>query len=296
MARKKKYKGKSPEEKRAEVKALLGDLKEGVENLVNSEEWTKWLGFRSKFHSYSFRNTLLIGFQCPSATQVAGYQAWKKLGRQVRKGEKGIRILAPSGVARFKKEVTNSAGEVEEKEYSFTRFRAVSIFDVSQTDGDELPKAPGSCKLEGEDGGLIEVLKVYSEANGCPVVFKPIEGGAHGAYYPLEHRIEVDSTNPQAQQAKTLAHEIGHSLLHKGMLATTVARDDKELEAESVAFIVCKHFGLETAEYSFSYLAHWKGKGADKAFAESAKRICDTANTIIEALETKASETLAEAA
>lgn len=296
MARK-TYKGKSAEEKRAEVKALLGDLKEGVKTLVGSEEWTKWLTFKSRFHNYSFRNTLLIAFQSPDATHVAGYQAWKKLGRQVRKGELGIRILAPNGVARFKKEVTKANGETEEKEFSFMRFRAVSIFDVSQTDGEELPKAPGSSKLEGGDLGLIEALKAYSESNGCPVTFKPIEGSANGVYYTMKHCIEVDSTKSPAQKAKTLAHEIGHSLLHKGMLAETLGRDDKELEAESVAYIVCNHFGLKTADYSFGYLAHWKGKGADKGFAESAERICNTAKDVIEALETQSFATpIAEAA
>lgn len=296
MTRRKKYKGKSAEEKRDEVKTLFGDLKEGVKALVDSEKWTKWLNFKSHFHNYSFNNLLLITIQCPHVTHVAGFQAWKKMGRQVRRGEKGIRILAPNGVARFKKEYTNADGETEEREISFMRFRAVSVFDVSQTDGEELPKAPGSDKLEGGDLGLIKILKAYSEANGCPVTFQPIEGGANGVYYTMEHRIEVDSTKSPAQRAKTLAHEIGHSLLHRGMTAATVARDDKELEAESIAYIVCNHFGLETADYSFGYLAHWKGKAADKGFHESAERICNTAKDVIETLEKATSVPISEAA
>jgi len=290
MATKTKKKGKSVEEKKAEVKALMGTLEEGVKALVNSEDWVNWLTFASKFHNYSYCNQMLIHMQCPGALHVAGYQTWlKKMKRQVRKGEKGIRILAPNGMARFEKKDTNDSGEETTKEVRFMRFKAVSVFDISQTDGDDsaVPSRPDINRLEGDDNGVLGMLLGYAKSQGATVDFTPIEGSVNGYCYPDQKSITVDSTMSEAQKAKTLAHELGHMLLHTGLDRALMTRDDKELEAESVAFIVCNAMGLETAEYSFGYLACWKGKGAEKAFRESTTRITEAASKIIEALSEK---------
>lgn len=282
MARKSDKSRKSPQERQAEVKALLETLKKGVTELADSEAWTNYLVFQARFHNYSFGNTLLIQLQCPGATRVAGYRAWQKLGRQVSKDEKGIRILAPNGMARFSKEVTNSAGETEDREFSFMRFKTVSVFDVSQTEGDEVPSRPDDInRLEGDDNGLIDRLVAYAVSEGVKVTFEHVEGAANGYCVPSEKRICVDSGMSKAQQAKTLAHELGHMLLH-AKCADLMGRDDKELEAESVAYIVCNAMGVDSAEYSFGYIAHWAGKGADKGFKASAERIVKAAQSVIE--------------
>lgn len=286
---KKTRKGKSAEEKAAEVKALMGTLEDGVKALVNSEDWVNWLTFSSKFHSYSYCNQILIHLQCPEATHVAGYQTWlKKMKRQVRKGEKGIRILAPNGLARFNKKTGKTdpvTGDDETKEIRFMRFKAVSVFDISQTDGDDsaVPSRPDIDRLEGDDNGVLDKLLAYAKSQGASVTFENIEGSANGYCYPNQKSITVDSGMSNAQKAKTLAHELGHMLLHVGLDSAGMGRDDRELEAESVAFIVCNAMGLETAEYSFGYLACWKGKGAEKGFRESTTRITEAASKIIEA-------------
>lgn len=297
MARRNNKNRKSNEDSRAEVKALLGTLNQGVKALVDSDEWTNWLKFASVFHNYSFNNTMLIGIQCPGATHVAGYRTWQKLGRQVRKGEKGIRILAPNGRARFSKESKNDeTGEIETTEFSFMRFRAVSVFDISQTDGEAAPKRPGIERLTGDDNGLLDSLKAFAVAKGFSVTFRPVAGKANGHIDLLTKSIVVDSTLEPAQQAKTLAHEIGHGLLHTAFNQEELGRDDKELEAESVAFIVCNHFGLETASYSFAYLACWKGQAAIKGLKASATRITKAASEVIEALENADKAPLSQAA
>lgn len=280
MANKFKSK-KSSEERQAEVKGLLETLKQGVSDLISTEAWTNYLAFQSKFHAYSFSNTMLIHMQCKTATQVAGFQTWKKMKRFVRKGEKGIRILAPAGLVNFEKKAPD--GDV--KKHSFMRFKTVSVFDVSQTDGEAVPAQPEDVtRLQGGDEGLIARLVEFTKFRGGTVTFKAIEGEANGYCYPTQKAITVDSNLSPAQQAKTLAHEIGHMLLHAGC-QDLMSREDKELEAESVAYIVCNAFGLETAEYSLGYISYWAGKSADKGFKASAERIVKASQEVIDALE-----------
>jgi len=278
---------KSVEAKKAEVKGLLERLEEGVESVRTTEGWAKWLRFQASLYRYSWNNTMLISMQCPEASIVMGFRKWQDNDRQVRKGEKSIKILAPC----FRKETNEKTGE-ETSVLAF--FRTVSVFDVSQTDGEELPTP---CQpLEGGDSGLYAALKAHSEKRGVPVRSEVIPGLAHGYYDCIGKFIATDSSDSQAQQAKTLAHEIAHSKLHADFSRDEQSRGDRELEAESVAFIVCNHFGLDTADYSFAYVANWKGDKAAEGLKKSASRIAKAAKEIIEALEEAADKAVSKAA
>jgi len=287
---------KSSDDRKAEVKAVYADLAEGVKALTSTEEWTRWLGFQSSFYKYSWGNTMLIAMQCPDATHVASFSTWKKLGRTVKKGlpngkygYKGIRILAPNGYAKFTKEKENSeTGETEKQEFGFMRFKTVSCFDISMTEGEPVPVSPKVERLKGDDDGLLGSLVAFAEAKGAKVTFTKLEGELNGRCWPKEKRIEINEALEPAQKAKTMAHEIGHMLMHHSIDREFISRDDKELEAESVAYVVCKHFGLETASYSFGYLACWKGQDASKGLRESAGLIQKTAQEVIEGLESPA--------
>lgn len=268
-----------------EPNKLEGTLKlieVGIKQLTSSEEWKRYLEFQSKFHDYSFGNTMLILAQCPNASRVAGYQTWKQLGRQVRKGEKSIGIIAPMMI---KKDVEDENGNSEVKK--ILRFRGVSVFDISQTDGDPLPQLV--TELQGETELYENVKSVI------PYPLKELEdcGGANGYYHLVEKYIAVLSTNSQAQKTETLIHEWAHGILH-GNINDEKDRPNKmvrELEADSVAFIVCHHLGLDTSDYSFGYLAGWgQGEKAVEEIKKSGERIQKASQEILTALETKSKE------
>jgi antirestriction protein ArdC len=278
MARKTRKGGKPVEERKAEVKALLQRLDDGVKSLRDSDEWKRFLSFRASFRSYSFRNCILMLSQRPDASLVCGFRQWKEHGRSVRKGETAIRILAPSlrKVTREEEDGTTT----EERRVAY--FRTVCVFDVSQTEGEDLPSP---CTLIAGDGpdGLFAALQAFSESRGVPVSVEPVDKG-NGFYDRKARRIAVKSDLDRAHRCKTLAHEIAHSILHADRDADGMARDDAELEAESVAFVVCKAAGLDTSAYSFGYLASWKGADSSKTLAESAERITRAAFEILDAI------------
>jgi antirestriction protein ArdC len=237
---------------------LLEALAEGVESLGDSDAWRAHLELQGRFHRYSFNNTVLIGSQCPDATRIAGFAAWKKLGRSVVRGERAIWILAPITGRR------NRTDEGEERR-PIIGFRPVAVFDVSQTEGDELPEV---CRvLEGDDpDGCFESLILRAARAGYSVELAELPGGANGDCTFSRRRIRVESRNRPAQRVKTLAHELAHALLHEG----DVDRPTAELEAEATAYVVCRALGLDTADYSFGYVASWAGGGVAAASAISA--------------------------
>jgi antirestriction protein ArdC len=256
---------------------LTAKLATEVEKLTSSESWETYLRFQAAFHRYSFRNVLLILSQCPEATQVAGYQAWLKLGRQVRKGEKAIFILAPM--------VGKKKDEAGEEHAQIFGFRGAAVFDVSQTDGDEIPAVVN--KLDGEDAGFIgDALRTVAASLGFKV--EGVSGGIGGANGVTEFEtetIKILADNSEAQQAKTLAHELGHVLLHApGDFDYRNHRDLAELEAESVAYVVCASLGLDTSGYSLGYVAHWTGEKAAELVTASGARIQKAAAQILDAL------------
>lgn len=247
------------------VKAITDQLEAGIQSLFESEKFKQYLKTLSKFHNYSLNNTLLIAMQKPDATLVAGYTTWKRqFGRQVRKGANGIRILAP---APYKKKIevdkTDTAtGRIvknpdgtnakETQEVLMPAFKVVNVFDVSQTDGKPLPTI-GVNELTGDVAQYDLFFKALTRACPVPIEFEQIENGARGYFHVVENRIAIQESMSQVQTVKTAIHEMAHQRLHSiGSSAkanpseTRLTRNHKEVEAESVAFTVCQHYGIDT--------------------------------------------------
>ncbi len=235
---------------------LLETLTEGVAALTTSERWTQYLEVQSRFPRYSSNNVLLILAQRPDATRVAGYRAWQALGHQVLAKESALRIFAPM---KYRRDDPPDGGLAQE----IRGFKLVPVFDVSQTEGPELPDIVS--KLHGHaPEGLFAKLTDFADGIGFRVV-RPwsLVSGANGDTDHAAGLIRVATNNDGAQQVKTLAHEIGHALLHDPEITSTgdLARGLKELEAESVAYVICRALGMETGEYSFGYVVGWSGGG-----------------------------------
>jgi antirestriction protein ArdC len=262
---------------------LIAQLAEGISNLTSSEDWQNYLDFQSRFHRYSFGNVLLIATQCQEATRVAGFNAWRKINRFVRKGEKAIWILAPMVYK-------NADPEDGENDRVIRGFKFVPVFDVAQTDGEELPSI--CTRIGGEDpAGHFAQLVTVAQSIGFTVEHHEFDGSTNGDCSHSEHRIRVENRNTPAQRVKTLAHEVAHALLHEKFESRVVS----ELEAESVAYVVCRSIGIDSSDYSFGYVATWAG-GGDQAIAgikASCERIQKTAATILLAFEATAQEVAA---
>ena len=298
-------KGKS--ESRADrIKAITDKLEAGIAALFQSETYKAYLSTMSKFHNYSLNNTLLIAMQKPDATLVAGYQAWQKQHqRHVRKGEKGIQIIAPSPYkAKKEREVLDpttgrpkldAQGKPvkETVEVEYPAFRVATVFDVSQTEGKELPSL-GVDELSGKVDGYSRLLTALKEICPVPIGFEQIESGAKGYYHTTEHRIALQEGMSEMQTVKTLIHEMAHQKLHshekeKPREERLTARS-KEVEAESVAYTVCQHFGIDTSDYSFGYIAGWSSGKETAELKESLGKIRDAASELITDIEAKLAE------
>jgi antirestriction protein ArdC len=255
---------------------LVDKLSEGIARLTSSDEWRQYLDYQSRFHHYSFGNVILIMLQCPHASRVAGYRAWQRMNRFVRKGEKAIYVLAPMVYKHSEDESTVTNEKV------IRGFKYVPVFDISQTDGEELPSVCD--RLSGDDpSGLFAQLVAVAQSIGFIVEDCELPGETNGDCTHALHRIRVKSTNSPAQRVKTLAHEIAHAILHE----TFEDRKLAELEAESTAYVVCQSLGFDTGDYSFGYVASWAGSG-DKAAAAikaSGERIQRAAEAILRSFE-----------
>lgn len=251
------------------------DLVTAVESLTSGDDWQRMLELASHFHHYSANNVLLIMLQRPDATRVAGYRAWQGMGRQVRKGERGIRILAP-----FHYRYKVSDGDGTEVSQEGTRgFTTVTVFDVSQTEGDVLPDVRPMLLDGADDAGLWDALSVQVTAAG----YKIERGDCFGANGCTDHRmrsVRVRTDVSDAQAAKTLAHELTHVLLHPDTAEYFRCRGRSEVEAESVAFLVCQAAGLVSDGYSWPYIAHWSD-GDSQVVQDAAGRVLDAAQTIL---------------
>jgi antirestriction protein ArdC len=270
---------------------LLATLADGVADLTNSTAWRAWLDVQRRFHRYSWGNTLLIAAQRPDATRVAGFHAWLRLSRHVRKGEHGIAILAP--VVPRLRVVDGESGDERWVAGRPHAFRVAHVFDVSQTDGEELA-APPVTRLEGSDPkGWYTQLRHVAHGLGFTVEEDYLPDGVNGDCNHALRRIRIEVRNGQRQQVKTLAHELGHAILHADRAG--LCRERAELEAESIAYIVCAGLGIDTSEYSFGYLAVWAGGGeqARRAIAESAQRIQTAAHRVLDAVTPGAEEVAA---
>ena len=255
-------------------------LAEAVERMADSETFGAWLRARATFHDYSFGNVCLIVSQRPDATQVAGYKAWQKLGRQVRKGEHGIRILAP---CRVKASETAEAGG-ERDVYRVVGFRVVAVFDVAQTDGEPLATLDYR-PLEGDaPAEMVELLEKVAANAGLRIEYRTPEiAGAHGYLRRSESLIVIDSDQSPAMRAKVLAHELGH--YYDPTLADSpdlyaAHRGDCEAVAESVAYVICAHFGIDAGPSAVGYVAGWTDGNADRV-RDLAERIDHAAAAIL---------------
>ena len=289
-----------------QLKEISERLEQGVKEIFTSERYTEYLNTMSKFHNYSFNNTLLITMQKPEATLVAGYQAWqKKFNRHVKRGEKGIQIIAPAPI-REKQEIEkidlvtkepvigdDGQPETEIVEMVIPRFRVTTVFDVSQTEGEpiaelEVPELTGSVQFYDT---FMEALQNISPV---PIRMMEIEGEAKGYYHQTEKYIAIQENMSNLQTMKTGVHEVSHALLHdrEVMDAEGILKDrtTKEVEAESIAYIVCNHFGLDTSEYSFTYIASWCESKDMKALRASMDTIRKTSAEVIENIETQMHE------
>ena len=286
------------------VQEITDKLEKGLKELFESEKYKTYLSTMSKFHNYSFNNTLLIAMQKPEATLVAGYKAWQKnFERHVNKGEKAIRILAPAPY-KIKEErdkldpVTgemmfdeNGMPQKEQVEVTIPAFRAVSVFDVSQTDGKPIPELEAQELLSTVEG-YEDFVQALMNVAPVPIGFEDIPGDSKGYFHTEEKRIAVQENMSESQTLKTMVHEVAHSMLHNKeinrddlMEAPAKDRNTKEVEAESVAYTVCQHFGIDTSDYSFGYIAGWSSGKDMKELKSSLDTIRKTASELITGIE-----------
>ena len=282
------------------MKEITDRLEAGIQALFESEQYKAYLTAMSKFHNYSFNNTLLIAMQKPDASLVAGFGKWRDdFERHVKKGEKGIKILAPSPYKVKKqmekidpstqKPVIGADGKpvTEEREIEIPAFRVVTVFDVSQTEGKEIPDIAVS-ELTGSVEQYQDFFAVLEKASPVPIAFENIEGGAHGYYHLEEKRIAIDEGMSELQTLKTAIHEVADAKLHAidrdapiADQAERLYRRTREVQAESVAYAVCQHYGLDTSDYSFGYVAGWSSGRELSELKASLETIRKAANELI---------------
>ena len=288
------------------VQELTDKLEQGLQDLFNSDSYCNYLRTMSKFHNYSFNNTLLIAMQKPDATLVAGYKAWQKnFERHVNKGEKAIRILAPAPY-KIKEErdkidpVTQELlldkdgnPQKEEVEITIPAFRAVSVFDVAQTDGKPIPELAAK-ELLSDVEGYQDMIRAVEAISPVPIELEEIAGDSKGYYDREAKRIAVQENMSESQTLKTMIHEVVHSKLHSKEVEQDEQmkkdRNTKEVEAESIAYTVCQHFGIDTSDYSFGYIAGWSSGRDTKELRSSMDTIRRTASELITGIEEQLQE------
>ncbi len=295
-----KYDAKAATEARKkELAEITEKLEAGVKEIFNGENFKDYLNFCAKLPNYSINNQILIMLQKPDATMVQSFTAWKNVGRNVKKGEKGIRIMAPSPF-KVKKErektdesgniILNSNGvpETEEFEMTVNSFKCVSTFDLNQTEGKPIPSL-GIDELDGNVEGYDAFFEALKSISTGSIIIKDISSGAKGFYSIDDDIITIKEGMSQIQTIKTLIHESAHQALH----SKEATKDEKkhktqnqrETEAESVAYVVCKHFNIDTSEYSFSYLASWSSGKEVTELKASLDTIRKTASDMIDKIE-----------
>lgn len=291
-----------------DMNSILKSLETGVENIFTGDKYAQYLQTMSKFHRYSFNNTLLIAMQRPDATLVTGYRNWQSMGRQVKKGEKGITILAPAPIKRKReqeildqnhKPLLDADGKprTEEVEVVIPRFKPTTVFDISQTDGEPIETlAPEELTEAVADYDLF--MEAITAVSPVPIRFDEIAGEAKGYYHSVDKEIVIQKGMSDSQTIKTAIHETGHARLHdKDLMAEQGIEKDrltKEVEAESVAYCVCSAFGVDTSEYSFPYIAGWSSNRDMKELKASMDIIRMTAGEMIDELSDNLQELFAE--
>ena len=296
------------ETEKQKVQEITEKLEQGIKELFESEKYKTYLNTMSKFHNYSFNNTMLIAMQKPDATLVAGFKAWQKnFDRHVKKGEKGIRILAPAPykIKEEQEKLDPVTGEImldkngipitEEVEIKIPAFRVVPVFDVSQTDGKELPDI-GINELSGSVEDYEDFMQALTEVSPVPITYEDIDGDAKGYFHTTDHRIAIQEGMSQSQTVKTAIHEVAHAKLHDRERNQDIVavldkdRNTKEVEAESVAYTVCQHFGIDTSDYSVGYIAGWSSDRDMKELKSSLDTIRKTASELLTGIEDRLAE------
>ena len=292
------------EARKQEMDQMAQKLEAGVKNVFQGENYKAYLDFCAKMPRYSINNQILIMMQKPDATMCQSFTGWKEMGRFVKKGEKGIRVMAPAPYKMEReqdkmgadgKPVLDKDGEPvkEVVEVKVNAFKPVSTFDISQTEGEPVPRL-GVDELTGSVEGYATLMEAIKQASPVPISFENIESGAKGYFQVEENRIAIQEGMSEAQTVKTALHEASHASLHnkEAMNADSdkKSRNQKECEAESVAYVVCQHYGIDTSEYSFPYVAGWS---SDKEVPEL-KASLDTIRRAASDLIVKIDEKIAE--
>ena len=319
----KSYVKKTPQEKRQQIVEITEKLDAEIKSFVNSDKYKNWLKTMSKFHNYSFSNTILISLQRPDSSLVCGYRAWEtNFNRHVKKGEKGIRILAPAPIKKtieteiidpdtHKPKIDENGNTLkEEKQIVIPKFHVVSVYDIAQTEGDELPTI-GISELSGKVSGYKELIEAITAAAPVPVEYAPIDSGAKGYFSPSEQKIVINEGMSEVQTLKTLLHETAHAMIRdkagvkveglEDVDTGNKTRKSKEVEAESIAYTCVEYINammsgnadkkddgfekIDVSDYSFAYIASWISSMEIKELKESMETIRKTASHIIGKIE-----------
>lgn len=281
-----------------DMDSIMQSLESGVEELFTSNRYQEFLKTMAKFHNYSFNNTMLIAMQRPDATLVTSYKNWQSMGRQVMKGEKGIKIIAPAPYKKMKeKEVldenqrpimgTDGKPKTEQVEVTVPHFKAVTVFDIAQTSGEPIQTlAPELLTAAVQD--FDSFMQAIQKISPVPIRFDEIDGNANGYYHNADKEIVIKKGLSESQTLKTAIHETVHAKLHDKEIMESLGvekdRLTKEVEAESVAYCVCSSFGLDTSDYSFPYIAGWSSSREMKEMKASMDVIRKTAGEMIDQL------------
>lgn len=290
----KTYPKKSKEERKQEIDQVLKKLENGVKEVFTSENYRNYLKFFSQFHNYSFNNVIMILMQYPTASKVASFRTWNKLGLKVKKGSKGIKVLVPIPYSYVKEEVVkdefnnvryykNGNKVVEETEVNGLTFRLGNVFDISQVEG-EIPTLTN--ELKDNPKQLEEAIENLIRTSDVPINYDYTlnSNTAYGYYSLTEKAIYLRAHLSSMHMFKTLIHEKAHSMLHNKD-QNKYTREEAEVQAESIAFVVCNCLGFDTSEYSFGYIASWSKNKELKELKESLKVIADTSNEILKWIE-----------
>lgn len=264
------------------MKEIMEKLETGVRDFFTSDKMKDYLMVMSKFYQYSPNNCILIASQCPWATRVAGYKKWQSLERHVRKGAKAIKILAPYKY-KIDIETKNEQGELIKEKREFTSFRLVNVFDISQTDGKELPQL--ITEMKGDVDQYDTFMAAIQEAAPYPIQIEEIVGTAKGYCSYTDNKIVIREGMSQLQSIKTGIHETAHARIHQPEKSSAKSREQKEVEAEAVAYVVCAHYNLDTSDYSFGYVASWASGEKTDILKASLETIQKEAGAIIDDID-----------
>lgn len=293
--------------KQADMEDIFKRIDEGVNAVFTSEKYLEYLKFASKFTDYSARNTMLINMQRPDATFVGAFGTWKKLGRSVNKGEAGIKILAPvlyktdkyeeyerPAKDEFGNQLYNDDGtektETVQKNVKELAFKAAYVFDLEQTNGKAIPDPFTELQGDIDTAKKEAIFKALRKVTGIDIDFEDIRGSAKGYYSPMQNRIVINTGMSDLQTLKTAFHESAHALLHdpkKKIVTVKAPRNEKEVQAESVAFMIAEKFGMDTSEYSFPYIASWSEGKQKEQLINALQEIQSVAKAMSDAIESE---------